>query len=617
MDISDLSKIVGRSSDTQYEDRIQQLKKDGKDTSSIEHTVTQTIENIRKKSTRSFVIFGEPQSGKTEMMISLNNKLLDCNYRIIVNLLTDSIDLLDQSLERFRSSGMNPSPKNFSELPDNPARLQGQQWVVFCKKNARDLEKLIEILRFESSLIVIDDEADYASPDGNINKPDHDKTKINSLIFKLMGDTGIYIGVTATPARLNLNNTFDNESEKWVDFKPHPYYVGQEFFFPENGKCDYRLHAFEGEEGDEKLEIEKAILNFLCGVAELHILGKEKNYTMLVHTSGKQVEHVEDFQLIENVLASLSNPRSGKFKSLFSKLEKIAPAYGEKKEICEFVLRNIRKNMLVEINSRDPRAGKVADIAKPSSLFSFGVGGNIISRGVTFDNLLSMYFTRSVKGKFAQDTYIQRARMFGDRENYKNHFQLWIPEELMGNWSRCFRFHKLALVALRSDWGTPVWISDHKTTPTSATSIDKSSVDFDGGEMSFGLFDYADESIKELFNRNCRNDKEVLDRIAQVLDGKYFPPYIKRYLEQELINNKLGLISFHKPSGFGTASSNYTDEEKENIRRSKGIFATSEYKRSEFPDARHHLKVFYNDYGKARLFYKIKGSSIKFIQNRK
>lgn len=109
------------------------------------------------------------------MMIALNARLLDEGYTIIVNLLTDSVDLLDQSLKRFRESGLNPSPKQFSELPHDPRRLQGKEWVVFCKKNARDLEKLIEFMRLESSLIVIDDEADYASPDGNINKPEYNK----------------------------------------------------------------------------------------------------------------------------------------------------------------------------------------------------------------------------------------------------------------------------------------------------------------------------------------------------------------------------------------------------------------------------------------------------------
>lgn len=613
----DWSQIVGKSGNTQYEDRLKVLKNKKINTDSIEHTVKQTVDNLKHNSAQSFVIFGEPQSGKTEMMIALNAKLLDEGYPIIINLLTDSVDLLDQSLKRFRESGLNPSPKQFSDLPDDPKRLKGQEWVVFCKKNARDLEKLIDFLRLESSMIVIDDEADYASPDGNVNKPEYNKTKINDLISRLIGDEGIYIGVTATPARLNLNNTFENKSEQWVDFAPHPFYVGQDFFFPHSEECKYRLHTFEADEGNERAEIQKAILHFLCGVAELHNNGNRKNFTMLVHTSGKKAEHVEDVELILSTIATLSNATTSGFERLRQKLWEVAQEYdaSDPNSIGEFVLRNIRRNTLVEINSRKPKPGKVAEIANPTSLFSFGVGGNIISRGVTFENLLSMYFTRSVKGKFSQDTYIQRARMFGPREGYKEYFQLWIPENLMGNWSKCFSFHKLALEALRSGSGAPVWLSDHKTTPTSPASIDKSSVDFEGGEMSFALFDYDDSTMRSLFERDGRDDINVLSALKEHFDNSEFPSYVRSYLEQELRPGSRS-ISFHPPSSFGSGASKYTDEEKENIRRTKGIFATNEYGRSELPNARHHLKVFHNGMGKARLFYKINGGAIKFIQNR-
>ena len=591
------------------------------DVTAIEETVQKTIDNLKQRDARSFVIFGEPQSGKTEMMIALNARLLDEGYPLLINLLTDSIDLLDQSLRRFQASGLNPSPKPFSDLPSQHQRLNGREWVVFCKKNARDLVKLIELLRHETSLIVIDDEADYASPDGNINKPDYEKTRINSLISTLLERDGKYIGVTATPARLNLNNTFENESERWVNFAPHPEYVGQDFFFPDDLNFRYRLHTFRRDQSDDKSEIQRAILHFLCGVAELHCLGKERNFTMLVHTSGKREEHAEDVELIQSTLATLSTSKAPRFESLRKKLYKIAESYAASAsttpaELGEFVLRNINRNVVVEINSSKPKAGKVAEIADPTSLFSFGVGGNIISRGVTFDHLLSLYFSRTVKGKFTQDTYIQRARMFGTRQDYKRHFQLWIPDPLMADWHKCFAFHKLALEALRSGAGVPVWLADHKTTPTAASSIDRSSVDFEGGEMSFGLFCYRAEETAALFDRGERSDKEVLEALREGFDDQEFPPYVFNYLMREVRVHKRR-VSFHKPSGFGTAGSKYTDEEKANIRRTKGIFATNEYRRSELPDAVHHLKVFHNDIGQARIFYKLNGGAIKFVQSRR
>jgi superfamily II DNA or RNA helicase len=226
--------IVGKVGDNQYQCRLKTLQEKKIDTHSIEDTVEKTINNFKTSDGRSFVIFGEPQSGKTEMMIALNARLLDEGAGIIVNLLTDSVDLLEQSLSRFRASGLSPSPKQFSELPDQPKDLGNKKWVIFSKKNARDLEKLTTLLHARKDIIVIDDEADFASPNAKINKDE--KTKINKLIHKLLGTKGQYIGVTATPARLNLNNTFENDSELWVDFPPTCIMWGRISFFLQTAK---------------------------------------------------------------------------------------------------------------------------------------------------------------------------------------------------------------------------------------------------------------------------------------------------------------------------------------------------------------------------------------------
>jgi hypothetical protein len=610
----DWKHIVGKLGRSQYEDRIKSLKENGINTTFIEETIRKTIKSFTYGDNSSFVIFGEPQSGKTEMMIALNAKLLDEGCEVIINLVTDSVDLLQQNISRFRNAGLSPSPKQFSELPIEAKEMTGKQWVIFSKKNARDLEKLIEILRFIQKVVIIDDEADYASPNAKINRGE--KTKINELIHSLLSTRGKYIGVTATPARLDLNNTFENDTELWVEFDPHPLYVGQEFFSPTNGRIEYRLHTFDGTQGNEKLEIRNAVFHFLCGVAEQHQSGNEANFTMIVHTSGNTIEHGEDHRMVEKTISVLSNPNDRLFNSYTSQLEKIAEGYSsiDASSIVEFILRNINRNQIIEINSKKKNLN-IADILTPKSLFSFGVGGNIISRGVTFENLLSMYFTRSVKGKMSQDTYIQRARMFGNRSTYKNTFQLWITDTLLSDWAKCFIFHRLAIQSARSGMGAPVWLSDFKTTPTSASSIDRSTVDFEDGEMSFALFDLESKSVDGIFESSKLSSNEKLLEAKKVLGDKCFPDYIYSFLSNELQASED--ICFHKSSRFGTEKSNYDQEDIDLIRRKRGIFSTNEFLRGDKPNAKHHLKVFYNYKGLARLFYKINGRSIKFMQNKK
>ena len=77
--------------------------------------------------------------------------------------------------------------------------------------------------------IIIDDEADYATPDRNINKQ-KETTQINKKVGQLgqVDSDGVYIGVTATPGRLDLNNTYLNDSKKWVYYENYK----EEVFLP-------------------------------------------------------------------------------------------------------------------------------------------------------------------------------------------------------------------------------------------------------------------------------------------------------------------------------------------------------------------------------------------------
>lgn len=108
-----------------------------------------------------------------------------------------------------------------------------------------------------------------------------------------------------------------------------------------------------------------------------------------------------------------------------------------------------------------------------------------------------MFFTRDVKHKIQQDTYIQRARMFGAREKYLNFFELTIPNQLYLDWHRCFVFHKLALEAIKEGMGSPVWLSDARIAAVASASIDRSTVDLDKGEMAFRIFQF-DNRLDEL-----------------------------------------------------------------------------------------------------------------------
>jgi|SRR6185369_1081231 len=111
-----LKKIAAEN--IRYERQLARLRDARKQTSCIEKAVNRALENIIAGKANSFVIYGEPQSGKTEMMICLTAKLIDKGFSVIVHLLNDSVQLLQQNLDRFQRSSLSPSARNFSEIID-------------------------------------------------------------------------------------------------------------------------------------------------------------------------------------------------------------------------------------------------------------------------------------------------------------------------------------------------------------------------------------------------------------------------------------------------------------------------------------------------------------------
>lgn len=611
----DLNKIKNSiQSRDRYTYQIDRLRSEQKGTVCIETAVNGSIENL-KRNNRSFVIYGEPQSGKTEMMICLTSKLLEEKFKIIILLLNDNVELLNQNLGRFTDSNISPSPKNYSEILEPSVTIGTNEWVIFCKKNSGDLQKLINKIGSYENKVIIDDEADYASPNSKINKGD--KTKINALIEKLLGSNGVYIGVTATPARLDLNNTFSNNSQNWVDFPAHSNYTGQEVFFPTDldkpSKFQLRIMP---DVGDDPKWLRDAIFSFIVNVSYLNEIendGVESNYSMLIHTSGKVADHSVDHIQVQKIFDALYTDTNKNYIKYWESVWTIAnERYPLKADlILNYAIQNISRNKFVLMNSdSDKKFVDFKGATKPSTPFTVAIGGNIISRGVTFENLLTMFFTRDVKHKIQQDTYIQRARMFGSRGKYLKYFELHIPEELYLNWHRCFVFHRLSIQSIRAGRGAPTWMGDHKVTPVSASSIDKTNVDFDSGEMSFLKFQMKPE-IESIVNSISMSQTEKLHQIFDLLGDDCLPQHLLDFIKHFSPNGD-NSIAVHQ-SVYVTG---YKDADQENIARSRGFMGQRDMERDKFPYGIHHFKIFKNEAGEGRIFYKY-DAKIKFFRNLK
>jgi len=599
------------TADHRYERRLAALRAKNKETGRIQQVVDSAVENIATGH-RSFVIYGEPQSGKTEMMIALTAKLLDVGFQIVVVLLNDSVQLLGQNLERFQRSGLSPTPKKLSEIVSADITIGDHRWVIFSKKNAKDLEKLNEKLRRHPKKIVIDDEADFATPNSKVNS--QQRSAINALTAELLGQEGVYIGVTATPGRLDLNRTHFNQNEFWIDFPPHSDYTGQAIFFPstyELGGLKYLLTILP-DHGDYPKFLREAIFSFLVNVAYLNTVVNEpeSNYSILIHTSGKKVDHSSDFKGVVRIFEALRETGDPHHSQYYQQIWELARKRyaGHEASITRYILQNNERFALVVMNSdKERNAAENQTGTSPAVPFTIIIGGNIVSRGVTFENLLAMYFTRDVKHRLQQDTYVQRARMFGSRNSYLPYFELSIPGNLFAAWQQCFIFHRLSLESRRKGNERPVWLEGSRVAVTASSSIDKSHVVVDKGEMSFALFPYSEVKIGQILSTGS----SVMDRLrvlSREIGPDSLPSYLLDYIGHFLPNGDASVAIHSSLSIMGSKDAN-TDA----IARPRGLIGQSQLR--SFPRAIHHIRVFYNDSGMARVFYKYHGN-VKFLKVR-
>jgi len=599
-----------------YERRLAKLVIQNQQVDRIKMVVENAIDNI-KKNQKSFVIYGEPQSGKTEMMIALTAKLLDEGFKITVALLNDSVQLLGQNLERFQRSGLSPSPKKFSEILSPEIIIGNNQWVIFCKKNVKDLQKLIYKLDGHSNRVIIDDEADYATPNSKVNKKE--KSRINELTEKLIGTEGIYIGVTATPARLDLNKTHSNQNEHWIDFPAHANYTGQDIFFPVAlDNLPYKL-TFLPDSGDDPKHLRDTIFSFMVNVAYLNTVVNEpeQNYSILIHTSSKTADHSIDHKQVIKLFEALKDETNTNHEVYFKHIWGIAKErYPEcVTEITKYVIANGDRNNVVVMNSdKEVNAADNRTATDPTAPFTVIIGGNIVSRGVTFNNLLSMFFTRDVKHKLQQDTYIQRARMFGSRNNYLKYFELVIPKSLFLDWQKCFIFHRLSLESRKQNKCSPVWLDGERITAVASSSIDKANVVVDKGEMSFQVFEFDPESIDDILKQET-NGLQKIKALAELLGKNCLPGYLINYLENFCPLGDQSLV-IHLPKSISGYAEKEGELDKALIIRTRGFIGDREMEISKYPNAIHHINILFNESGKARVFYRYRGN-VRFLKTSK
>lgn len=499
------------------------------------------------------LLYGRIQSGKTVAMIALVAAAIDNGFRVIVVLTSDNLKLVSQTTERFAaldgpiavdalSSGWEADHKHIG-------KKLGQAGVVFvCSKNKTRLDKLIEFLEAIGApnypALVLDDEADQATLDANLARNSRakdkgqdpvDPTAIYDRVARQLSPTlrhHVFLQVTATPYALLLQSVGTKLRPSFVRLlEPGAGYTGGEAFFEAehvDGPKPPLVYVPETE-ADELNEatadapdgLRKAMAFFLVASAAQAIAdqARSKNgQNFLCHTSQLRTQH----RVLEEVIRSyvdrvddhLEKGTGEAYTRLHQAYDELLTTFPEAPPLAavlEQVKRRLVSRRVVVVNSEAD-----ADLGKG---LNFIVGGNILGRGVTIDNLLVTYYLRQPKTG-QMDTMLQHARMYGYRAQLMHLTRVFLPRQL------AVRFHEIHRIEQRlrrqlvaADMGRQVVIEKAANLkPTRGVVLDPTYIDaFDAEEQVYPIYPDFEMTRKEYETMQQR----VVGLLGQPLDSKH------------------------------------------------------------------------------------------------
>jgi len=474
---------------------------------------------------RKGLVMGNVQSGKTQNYIGLVNKAIDCGYKTIILLGGHLNDLRKQTQERvdegvlgrkskhlIESQNIAPTPIGVGVFRENSIntgtttsgdfnksfadklgfKLTGEDPVIFTvKKHTGVMDKLHSWIkeyhyldpdigkRLPGPLLLIDDEADYAS----INTKHHreEVTRTNNYIRDLLSlfNRNTYVGYTATPFANIFIDPDDNSYSDKADLFPSDFmikmpvpnnYLGQDYYFGQ--RVEGELEEGELEEGllggaqysptvsiEDYLPVyelkktdtitaipeslKEAVRTFILVIAIRSLRGEQYAHnTMLVNISHlKTHQNKLEFLIgeyhkeIDAALDSFSglgmeearkdealNKLEGTFGEIFSVDECYESVFGQLKEASG----KVKVWAINQSNKKGDGKELNYSLHKENGLCAIVIGGHKLSRGLTLEGLSVSYFARNSK---AYDTLMQMCRWFGYRPKYHDLCRVFLPQD--------------------------------------------------------------------------------------------------------------------------------------------------------------------------------------------
>lgn len=362
---------------------------------------------------------GKVQSGKTRKIFKTIKYAFDKEgYDIIILLGGITNTLYNQTSKRLHESFDNE--KNIKILDKNVFYDERFKVIYNILKNKKVIENLLENINCTNltnkKILIIDDECDYASV--NNSNDEENSSKIYDSISELFKriHCGKILFVTATPfANILSNKSKILEPERLILWSNSNEYTGL-IEFDSIKKDVYKIIQSNKIDSTSWADsIKESLFFFIIQSIQKYHHDNEIKLEFLINISLIMKDHQTIFNIVSTMLKNIKN----NLKSFYGENYLGELNFEEFKNAFIFFIENLN----LEILNSDNKINN-------NKNFNIFIGGNFISRGNTFENLICELIINSPQETIQVDTLLQRCRWFGYRKNVIYDMRIFMNEKI-------------------------------------------------------------------------------------------------------------------------------------------------------------------------------------------
>lgn len=436
---------------------------------------------------KTAVVIGKVQSGKTSNFIALTSLSFDNNYDITIVLGGYKINLLKQNTERieqYYKDLLNDKVVVLSTGTENKSLLKPstiksflskkKKIIIVGLKHAKHIHIISNLFKDEflanTPSLIIDDEGDQATLNTLVTKAEMSSIYSAAIGLKKKILRHVFFSITATPQANILIQTFDKLSPD-TSFLIYPGrdYCGLLEFHGDNDNTYIRTISNKEstliQDGIPPSFIE-ALSTFFVGSAIRKYRGDHRKHSMLIHPSNRKDVQNEVVEKVTKLLedwkkqAEKSKTNDISLRYLRSNLKNAyfkfkedglsLPGYDELDSAIMDAITECSPPHICNSSKDETPNAKFYDL----NIF---VGGNMMERGITLKGLAVTYIIRRAKGKANVDNTEQRARWFGYKKSFLDVCRVYTTEEIKKDFKAILEHDEdlWASVKRAQDNGTP------------------------------------------------------------------------------------------------------------------------------------------------------------------